>query len=185
MATEPTKTGALGASTLGLNKGMPIPEEDPRARAARRIAELEAHWGGELPPDVDISDKFYFDRKRIPDGWDYQWWPFQVLGKEDPSYWADVEGGGWAPVPLARHRDMMPDNWEGNTIDRHGQRLMERPMILTERSRARERRKANELVSDKEAQLAGTPPGQLQRQKSTGESMVSIKRSYEAIPIPK
>lgn len=162
-----------------------IPEEDPRARAARRLAELQGHWGGELPPDMDTTDKFYVDRSRVPDGWDYEWKAFQILGKEDPSAWTDVGNGGWEAVPLSRHPDMMPEGWQGNTIDRYGMRLMERPMLITEQVRARELRKARQQVGDKEAQLTGVGPGEFERRKSSGESLVKINRSYEAIPIPK
>ena len=165
--------------------GMAIPEEDPRARAAARLAELEAHWGGDLPPDMDTSDKFYIDPRIIPDGWDYQWWPFQVLGKEDPSGWTGVESGGWTSVPLSRHPEMMPDGWKGYSIDKDGQRLMERPKIVTDRARTREYQKARQQVGDKEAQLAGTPPGTLERTKSTGESLLKINRSRETMAIPK
>jgi hypothetical protein len=163
--------------------GMPIPDEDPRARAAARLAELEAHWNGELPPDMDTSDKFLAPTP--PDGWDYQWWPFQVLGKEDPAGWTGVESGGWSAVPLARYPEMMPDGWKGNSIDRDGQRLMERPKIITDRARAREYQKARQQVGDKEAQLAGAPPGTLERSKASGESLVKINRTRESIAIPK
>src|SRR5476651_2347219 len=104
MATDP-KSPTLSLKPSG---GMAIPEEDPRARAAARLAELEAHWNGELPPDMDTSDKFYVDPRVIPDGWDYQWRAYQILGKEDPSAWTDVEGGGWSAVPRSRHPEMMP-----------------------------------------------------------------------------
>jgi len=167
-------------------QGLAVPEEDPRARAARRVAELEAHWGSnELPADIDTSDQFYFDRKIIPDGWDYQWWPYQVIGKEDPSAWVNVEGGGWEPVPRSRHPEMMPFEWPGACIEKGGQRLMERPMIITLRSRARDKMKAQTQLGDKERELYGTPSNHLPRQKSDGTPLASIKRSYETIEVPK
>ena len=180
--------------TLSLNKGAPepppggapVPEEDSRSRAEQRARELEAHWGGtDLPPDMDTSDKFYFDRRIIPDGWDYQWWPFEVLGKGDSAFWTDVESGGWTAVPRTRHPEMMPDGWGTNTIERGGQRLMEQPMIITQRVKARDFQKARDQVGDKEAQLHGTPPGTLERAKSTGESLVRVNRSRESIAVPK
>lgn len=181
MATD-QKSPTLALKPSG---GMAIPEEDPRARAAARLAELEAHWNGELPPDMDTSEKFYVDPRVIPDGWDYQWCPYQVLGKEDPSAWTDVEAGGWSAVPRVRHPDMMPDGWAGSAIDRQGQRLMERPKIITDRAREREYRKARQQVGDKEAALAGAPPGTFERTKASGESLLKINRSRETIAIPK
>ena len=179
--------------TLSLNKGgldggreIPPPQEDDsRSRAEQRLRELEQHWGTELPADIDTSDKFYFDRRLVPDGWDYQWWPFEVLGKSDSAFWTDIESGGWTAVPLSRHPDMMPDGWGSNTIERGGQRLMERPMVITERARKRDYQKARQQVGDKEAQLSGTPPGTLERTKSTGESLVKINRTHESIAVPK
>ena len=169
--------------TLSLNKDEPKPapilEEDSRSRAEQRMRELEAHWNADLPADMDTSDKFYFDRRLVPDGWDYQWWPFEVLGKGGSAFWTNVESGGWTSVPLTRHPDMMPEGWNGNTIERGGQRLMERPMVITERVKARDYQKARQQVGDKEAQLAGTPAGTLERTK------FEINRTREAIRVPK
>lgn len=153
--------------------------EDPRARAARRLAELQGHWGGELPPDTDTSDKFYFDPKIVPDGWSYEWKMWTVWGKQDPSYQVELSGNGWEAIPAKRHPNLMPDDWTGNSIERHGMRLMERPKFITDKANEREARKARLQVTNKEASLAGETAGAFDARKPT------INRSSEAIAIPK
>jgi hypothetical protein len=153
--------------------------EDPRERAARRLAELQGHWGGELPPDTDTSDKFYFNPEIVPDGWSYEWKMWSVFGKQDPSYQVELSGTGWEAVPAKRHPELMPEGWSGNSIERHGMRLMERPKFITDKANERELRKARLQVSNKEASLAGETAGAFDQRKPT------INRSSEAIAIPK
>lgn len=172
--TEQSKPGKLGLS------GVQAPEEDSHARAARRVAELEAHWGGD---DYDSVDKFYIDPRIIPDGWGYEWKTLTVLGAENPGYQVSIAQSGWEPVPASRHPEMMPTGYTGGTIDRDGMRLFERPSVIIEKAKARELRKARQQVSQKEEQITGAPAGQnspFGKHPQTG-----IRRSYEAIPIPK
>ncbi len=154
-------------------------EEDPRIRAARRAAELREH--GSLD---DGNDKFYIDPKIIPDGWSYEYKMFTVLGKEDPSYQVQLRQNGWEPVPVSRHPELMPVGYEGNTIIRDGQMLMERPLEITEERKQRDRRNAREQVQAKEEQLGAAPAGTFERN-NKGEKLATIKKSYESIPIPK
>lgn len=154
-------------------------EEDPRARAARRMAQLQGNWGADLPPDVEANDRFYFDPKIIPDGWSYEWKTYEVFGKQDPQYQVELSVQGWEAVPTKRHPQLMPDGWKGETIDRQGMRLMERPLVLTVNAKARELRKAQLQVSNKEASLAGETAGAFDVRKPT------INRSTESIAIPK
>lgn len=157
--------------------------EDPRARAAARAAELQQHWGG-TPPDE--TDNFYIDPAIIPDGWEYQWKTWTVYGAENPSYQVSLQHRGWEYVPADRHPEMMPTGWKGNTIERDGMRLMEQPKVIADAARARDLYNARDQVGQKEAQLSGAPQGQFQREKSTGESLVKVNRSYEApMQIPK
>jgi hypothetical protein len=156
-------------------------EEDPRTRAARRAAELREHWGGDSQQEGD--DKFYIDARMIPPGWSYEWKMHTVLNAESPAYQVQIANSGWEAVPAYRHPELMPDTYKGMTIDRDGMRLMERPAEITEAAKARELRKAREQVGQKEAQLNGAAPGQFERS-NKGDSMVKIKKSYEAIKIP-
>jgi len=155
-------------------------EEDPRTRAARRALELQAHGAG----DTDEVDKFFIDPKIIPEGWSYEWKTFTVLGAENPGYQVNLARQGWEAVPARRHPEMMPMNHKGNTIEREGQILMERPAVITDAAKARDLRRAREQVNQKEAQLAGAPVGTFDRD-NKGTPMANIKRSYEPMQIPK
>ena len=171
------KLSGLGAATPATAQ---VREEDSRTRAARRAAELEDHWGDN---DRQASDKFYIDPRIIPDGWTYEYRRISIWGKPDPSYEVQLANAGWEPVPAYRHPEMMPAGYEGATIDQDGQRLMERPAVITQKAKARELATAREQVSGKEAQITGTPPG---FDKNPGATL--IRRSREAtlpMPIPK
>ena len=154
-------------------------EEDPRARAARRAMELRDHLGS---MDEGV-DKFHIDPRIIPDGWSYEWKRLTVLGKEDPSYQVTVAQRGWEPVPRSRHPHMMPDSYHGETIEREGMILMERPKEITDEVKAHDLRTARAQVRGKEEQLGMAPSGQFERE-NKGNSMVSVKKSFQSIPIP-
>lgn len=153
-------------------------EEDPRARAAKRAAELRGHLG----EVVDGSDEFYIDPDVIPDGWEYQWKRHTTYGQEDPAYQVALARAGWTPVPTTRHPDMMPHDTSAMVITRKGQILMECPKEIVDERRAAEQRKARNQVRAKEAQIAGTPDGTMTREDARVRPQ--IKKSYEAMPIP-
>jgi hypothetical protein len=155
-------------------------EEDPRTRAARRAAELMDH--GVMDAD-GAEDKFYIDPKAIPDGWSYEYRRHTVLGKDDPSYQVMLAQKGWEPVPADRHPELMPMGFKGNTIEREGMILMERPKLITDMANDREYRKAREQMGAKEAQLSGAPAGTAPRD-NKGDSLVRIKKTYEPLAIP-
>jgi hypothetical protein len=155
-------------------------EEDPRTRAARRAAELIDH--GVIDAD-GAEDKFYIDPKEIPDGWSYEWRRNSVLGKDDPSYQVTLAQKGWEPVPADRHPAMMPKGFKGNTIEREGMILMERPLVITQAASEREYRNARAQVGAKEAQLSGVPSGTAPRD-NKGDSLVRIKKTYEPLAVP-
>lgn len=172
----PLPPGAEGAPEAEVDS------EDPRARAAARAAELREHLGTNLGEGVD---EFYIDPAIIPDGWSYEWKRETVLGQPDPSYQVSLAHRGWEPVPASRHPELVPPGWTGAHIPRKGCLLMERPLEITNDVRAQEQRRARDQVRQKEAQLNSAPPGTFERD-NKGNSMASIKKSYEAgsIPIP-
>lgn len=181
-------TGVAGAVAASLNASKaaaavePSPkprEEDPRARAARRALELHE----QATSDDDGVDKFYVDPKTIPDGWSYEWKTFTVLGKENPSYQVAMAHKGWEAVPRSRHPQLMPINYQGETIEREGMVLMERPLEITQEAKARDLRIARAQVRGKEEQLGGTPNGTFERS-NKDQPLVKVKKSYEAVPIP-
>lgn len=132
---------------------------------------------------LDRTDHFWFDRGIIPSGWDYQWKRFSVYGEEDPSYAVNLQMAGWTPVPAARHPEMMPTGYKGQTIERKGQRLMEMPLSVVDRRRIMDRRAALEQVRVKETQLASAPPGTFERGSHPG-APVRIGKQYAPLVVP-
>jgi len=65
-----------------------------------------------------------------------------------------------------------------------GMILMERPAEVTEEARLVELRRARAQVRQKEEQLSSSPAGQFERANKEN-SLVKVKKSYEAVPIPK
>lgn len=153
-------------------------DDDPRARAAKRAAELRQHLG-ELD---DGTDDFYVDPDSIPDGWTYEWKRHSTYGQEDPAYQVQLARDGWTPVPASRHPEMMPYNTTEQTILRKGLMLMECPTEIVQERKMIELRKARDQVRHKEAQIAGTPDGTMTRDHARVKP--SIKKSFEAMPIP-
>ncbi len=156
----------------------PVREEDPRAAAARRAAELREHLG----EVVDAADDFYVPPDEIPDGWTYEWKRHSTHNQEDPVYHTQLLREGWEAVSAARHPSMMPSNALNGPILRKGMILMQCPTEIVEERRNAELRKARLQVRAKEQQLSGTPEGTLTRDHA--QARPQIKKSYEAMPIP-
>lgn len=155
--------------------------ESSLERAKRRAAELRGH----IDSVEDSTDEFFVPPEIVPDGWTYEWKRKMVFNKEDPSYAVQLSREGWEAVPLnrcKRHRAMMPQGWEGETIERHGMQLMERPAEITQEYRKLEIRRARAQVRQKEEQLSATPEGTLTRD----DPRVSprIKKGYSPVEIP-
>jgi hypothetical protein len=158
-----------------------VREDDPRARAAARAAELRGHLG-----DIDEgTDEFYVDPNMIPDGWTYEWKRHTVYGQEDPAYQVALARAGWTPVPAdrcPRHRAMMPMGSDSMIITRKGNILMECPTEIVDERRMADRRAARDQVRHKEAQIAGTPDGTLTR--NDPRVAPKIKKGYSPVEIP-
>jgi len=176
-----SSTGQDGlAQAATRNPDVILREEDPRVRAARRAEEIRNHLG----TMDEGTDEFYIDPRDIPPGWSYEWKRKVVMGKEDPAYQVHLARMGWEPVPASRHPSYMPEGTSVATIERKGMILMERPSELSEEARAIEQRRARNQVKQKESQLNSAPEGTMQRTRSDGTALTSIKKSYEAIPVP-
>jgi len=153
-------------------------EEDPRARAARRAAELRGHLG-----DLDEgTDEFYIDPDSVPDGWSYEWKRKTVFGAEDPAYSVAVARRGWEAVPADRHPEMMPRGMTAATIERKGMVLMERPKEITNEVRDNDKRAARRAIQAKEEQLRNAPQGQFERDHP--QVRPRLNKSYEPMPVP-
>jgi hypothetical protein len=166
----------------GLNRktlSLAAKDEDPRARAERRAAEIKANRGD---VDLDSIDEFFIDPAIIPDGWSYEWKRHTLLGREDPSYQVSLARAGWEAVPAKRHPEMMPLNSTATIIERKGMILMERPQSLTNEARDVELRRARNQVRAKEQQLASTPDGTLTRDHARVRP--NVKKSFEPMPVP-
>ena len=146
---------------------------DSKARAERRLAEIR----GNMPDGGEYRDKFWAPSP--PDGWDYQWKRRTIYGQEDPAYQVELTRNGWEAVPLDRHPAMMPQGWKGKTIEVEGMVLMERPKVLTDEARDRERRAARESVLTKEKQLSNSREGDLGRRE-----VQAFSKTREPIPVP-
>jgi len=178
-----TKKGMFAKAAASIDEAPPMRpqmrDDDPRARAAKRAAELRNHLEDDLAGSLD---EFYIDQDMVPDGWTYEWKRHTVFGAEDPSYQVHLARMGWTPVQTSRHPQMMPHSTTETYIMRKGMILMECPTEIVEERRAFERKKARDQVRAKEEQLAGTPDGTLTRDHR--ETRPKIKKSYEPMPIP-
>lgn len=160
-----------------------VDPNDPRERARLRAAEIMSH--GSLDEGVD---DFFINPDIIPEGWAYEWKRHTLLGAQDPSYQVQLSRGGWEPVPVDRHPEMMPSDYTGGeSIERKGMILMERPLEISARARALELKKARSQVNQKEQQLSGAPAGENSpfAAHNKGSPLVQINKSYERMPVPK
>jgi hypothetical protein len=170
----------------GVAAAAPPDPNDPRERARRRAQELREH--SSFDPG---GDKFAFDLAIIPPGWSYEWKRQTVMGQADPAYQVHLAHRGWEAVPCSRHPEMMPLGYEGHTIDREGQRLMERPLVITEEAQAREKKEARDQVRGNEEKVTGQPAGDSSPFERASRDVrgkpLGIKNSYssEQMEIPK
>ena len=61
---------------------------------------------------------------------------------------------------------------------------MERPKEITDEVKTMDNRRARDQVRAKEAQLGAAPDGQFER-RNKDQSMASVKKNFESIPIPR
>ena len=152
--------------------------EDPREAAARRAAQIRGHIG-----DLDEGTD-EFSCPPPPDGWTYEWKRKTVMGQEDPAYQVSLARTGWENVPTSAHPEMMPGMGSHPTIERKGMSLMMRPASISDEIRDIEYRKARNQVRVKEQQLNNAPDGTFERNNKS-DGLTKIKKSYEAIPVPR
>lgn len=106
------------------------------------------------------ADSFYVPPHIIPAGWSYQWNAVTVYGERQTAQQVQAMENGWRPVPAERHDGVfMPPGFKG-AIERDGQMLMERPLVLTQEAQDEEKRKADGLINmQKEAIGQKLPEG--------------------------
>jgi uncharacterized Zn-finger protein len=94
-------------------------------------------------------DQFHIDTTIVPKGWTYQWNVVTVTGNPDVVHSMNMEmaANGWKPVPADRHPGIfMP-------IGAKGERLEERPEILTAEAKWEDEQNAKNLVRDRNESL--------------------------------
>jgi hypothetical protein len=148
---------ALAAAQAIDSRGAPRAAE-PRASAPRdakaRAAELRKH----LAANPIGTDKFALPSNTEPEGWTYEWKRWTTLNKEDPAYQTELAQAGWEPVPAQRHPGLMPKNYRGETIEREGMMLCERPTEIVEEAKARDLNEARMQVRSRETVLREEVP---------------------------
>ena len=153
-------------------------EEDPRAAAARRAAEIRANQS----PDDDGVDEFKLPP--APDGWTYEWKTKSVMGAINHAHLTELRRQGWEEVPTQRHPEEMPVGGKDPIIERKGMILMQRPTVIVEESRRSQLIKARSQVKFKEEQLNGTPEGGLGH-RDHAQVRPKISKGYEPMQVPK
>jgi len=134
-------------------------QESPRQIVRPGAAEAMGRDGEILTRKRPIStDIFHIPPEIVPKNWDYQWNVIEVLGQAQTAMTLAMAENGWRPVPAGRHKGMfMPASYpENGDIVRDGQRLEERPLILTLEARKEERMKADRQMRDQQEQLGLT-----------------------------
>lgn len=154
------------------------PATDPQLRARERAEQIRRALD-EIP---EQASEFDMPLELIPPGWSYQWVRASVYGKEDTDNLMARAQTGWEPVPVARHRHMMPENYKGAYIERKGLILMERPAEITEEMRLRDQRIAKQVVRDKEIALGETPANTLPRDAHPSVRARVETDLYRAVP---
>ena len=151
-------------------------EEDPRAAAERRAAEILGNIG---TMDQGVDE---FIAPKAPDGWTYEWKAKAVMNQEQQAYMTSLARTGWEPVPANRHPEMMPIGAAG-AVERKGMILMERPATITDRVQAADKQRARNQIRAKEDQLNQAPQGQFTRDHA--QAKPKINKSFEPMPVPK
>ena len=123
-------------------------------REAEEYARKIMEGGVDLEYNGDV---FHFDPSEIPPGWNYEWKAEEIIGKDNRHHMSELRRKGWREVQSSRHRERMPDGYEG-PIRIDGQILMEWPKILVEEMKLIEKREAKGKLRDAEAKLHEAPP---------------------------
>jgi hypothetical protein len=145
--------------------------DEPRSDAGEEVRRERKRKGG------GAVDKFYVPQSMIPDGWTYEWKRASTINAPDAAYTVELLENGWTNVPAGRHKQFMPPGYTGETIERDGLVLMERPVYLTDEARAEEAGRTRQQMREKQEALGQSPRDTMERVPA------KINRSYEAVPI--
>lgn len=97
----------------------------------------------------NATNKFDFDRSRIPSHMSYVWRRVTLAGQEDKENLVMAEMNGWTPVPANRHPELAGRSAkETEAIIRGGQMLMEQPKEYAVESREMENFEAKNSLEE-------------------------------------
>ena len=140
-----------------------------------RAAELRAREILDaLDGDVGGASELDIPATLAPAGWEYQLKAASIAGMENRHHLLAMKRAGWTPVPASRHPHLMPAGYEG-AIEIKGLLLMEKPKILTDRSREIEERDARAQLRNSEERLMDTPANTGPRD-VRGKPIMDVKR---------
>lgn len=109
-------------------------------------------------------DKFWVPPESIPKGWVIEWKRRSVLGKvEEADYEMDLSDAGWKRASPKQFPMLVPEGFEGNTIERGGMVLMIRPKHLKDEALKMDKEEALDQVRDKLSEVGMTGSGEAPR----------------------
>lgn len=131
----------------------------PRSRA--NIRENDARASRQ---ERKRRDKFFVPPAAIPKGWVVEWKRKTCLGRpEEPDYQMDLAEAGWKYASPKQFPMLVPEGYEGNTIERGGQVLMIRPAHQKKEALKLDREEALGQVRDKLTEIGMTGSGEAPR----------------------
>jgi hypothetical protein len=143
-------------------------------------------------PDEVASNRMGIDRSEWPDGFSLQWITRSVFGQEQPTHVAGFYRRGWEPV----HAEDFDGRYEGRwtppghkgPIEVEGMMLVARDARWTKKAEAEDKRKAQQALAVKEAQIRGGVVEGISEESTKHPSALGINRvrkSMERIPVPR
>ena len=167
----PADQAPADARPRGRPRGMPPKgaKSEPNRAAPAEIEPVVAQGERLRRSRKRTEDKFFFPRKLVPAGWDYEWKAENVKGQPWTDHQNNLKDNHWTPVPQSRHPNYL--------TQKDGMILMERPKYLTDEARAEDLGLALGAVESVKTGVHGTPSGTMTR-KGT-----KVQSTYD-MPIP-
>lgn len=109
-------------------------------------------------------DKFFVPAEAIPPGWCVEWKRVTCYGKpEEVDYSMDLAEQGWKIATPKQFPMLVPEGFDGQTIERGGMRLYIRPAHMKKESARLDYEEATAQVRDKLNEIGMTGEGELPR----------------------
>lgn len=154
-----------------------------RAQSRSGVVVAESRTGEVLTRRrTQVGDIYDVPQHEIPQGWDYQWNTYSVLGAEAVDAQLQMSENGFRPVPAERHAGRWTRPGFRGSIIVNGLRLEERPSSLGHEARAEDISKARAQVRDQTDSLQLTQKMPRHFKASGGRVEMKIDRSLEIEP---